>query len=110
MSYAECIVFAFRSLGEAGQPAIFAIGMELRPAAGKDLMSVCLVAYIPYKLIVGGIKCPMQGHRQLHDAEAGAEVAAVDADYINDVLTQLGCNLGQFLHGEVPKILRGINA
>ena len=93
MSYTEGIVFAFTAFGEATKPAVFAVGMKLLPAAGEYLMSVSLVAHIPYQLIIWCVQHIVQGDGQLYHAQAGAKMPAMNTYAIDNELPQLGADL-----------------
>ena len=66
MPYAKGIVFALRPFGKAAEAIIFAIGGEFVPASGEDLVSVSLVTYVPYQLVIRGVENIMEGRRQLY--------------------------------------------
>ena len=57
--------------------------MKLIPATGEDLVSVCLMANVPDKLVVWCIKNVVQGDGQLNNPETRAKMATVDR-YIVD--------------------------
>jgi len=88
VSYAESIVRAFIAFRKTAETFVFAVGMEYFPAPGQYFMAIGLVAYIPYQLIVRSIEHIVQGGCQLYYAQAGPEMAAMHAHYVNDVLAQ----------------------
>ena len=62
-------------------------------------MTISLVANIPDQLIIWSIVHIMQGSGQFHYAEAGAKMPAINAYYINNILTQFIAYLVQFFPG-----------
>src|SRR4051812_21289025 len=56
MTDAERIVLTFGPFWKAAESIIFSVGMEIIPATGKNFVTICLVTYVPDKLISGGIK------------------------------------------------------
>ncbi len=78
MRRAERVVFAFRTLGEARQPAALAQGLDPVPATGQDLVGIGLVAHVPDQAVARGVVDIVQGDGQLDHAQAGAQVPAGD--------------------------------
>ena len=56
MPNAKRIVFTFASFRKTAKPIVFTVGDEIITAPGSNLMTISLVANIPYQLIVGSIK------------------------------------------------------
>ena len=107
---AERIVLALGPLGEAGQPA----GLAQRPdpvaPAGQDLVGIGLMADIPDQLVLGRVEHVVQRHRQLDDAEPGAEMAAGDRDGIDRLGAQLVRQLAKAVLGQPPQVGRELDA
>ena len=89
MAYAKAVILALAAFGKPTQAIVFTIGAEIIAAPREDLMPVGLVAYIPYQLVIRGIENVMKGYRKLDHSQAGCEMASMDADRVNDILTQL---------------------
>jgi hypothetical protein len=86
MSYTKGIIFAFSPFGKAAKASVFAVGGKIIPASGEYFMTISLVAYVPYQLIVRSIEYIVQRYGQFNDTQASSEMASMDADYVNDVL------------------------
>jgi hypothetical protein len=93
MAYAECIILTFRASWESTQPIVFSVRAEIIPAACEDLVAIGLVSYVPYELVVGGIEDVVEGYGELDYAQAGCEVASMNAHGIDDVLTEFVTDL-----------------
>jgi hypothetical protein len=65
-----------------------------------------LVAHIPNELVVRGIESVMQSNGKFNHPETCSEVASVDGNRVDDVLTQFLANGGQLIFRELAKILR----
>jgi hypothetical protein len=76
MRGAERVVGALVALGEAVGPVALADAADAVAPPGEDLVRVGLVAHVPDQPVGGRVEDVVQGHRQLDDAEPGAEVAA----------------------------------
>ena len=105
MRGAEGVVLALVAAREARQPARLAQGADAVAPPGDDLVRVGLVAHVPYEPVARGVKHPVQGNRQLHDAEPGAEVPARHRDGIDRLLAQLGGELRQVGFGQLAQVL-----
>src|SRR5689334_4654956 len=99
MSRAEAVIFAFRALGEPGQPAACAQSADAVPSARQNLVRVGLMADVPYEFVIRGVEDVMQRYRQLDDAEAGAQMTSRHRDGINGLGSQF---IGNLL--KVPRI------
>ena len=86
MPYAEGVVLAFTALGESTESIVFPVRWKHVAAAGKDFVSVSLMAYIPYQLVVRRVKHIVQGNAKFYNSKAGSKVAAMYAHHIDDVL------------------------
>jgi hypothetical protein len=104
----EGIVLALTALREPTDTAILAVGMKHFAAAGKYLMAVCLVAYVPHQLIVGGIHYVMERHGKLYYTQAGTKVPTMHAYTVNNELAQLITYLLQLSFTEFLQVGRGI--
>jgi hypothetical protein len=103
---AERVVFALGPLGEAGEAAALAQGADAAAPSGEDLVRVDLVADVPDEHVARGFEHMVQGHRQLHHAQARAEVAAGDRDRGDGFGAKLVRELAQVGDGK-PARIRG---
>ena len=71
----EGIVGALFGVGESADAAELAEGVEGLASAGEYLVTISLMPDVPDDAVVGRVEDVMQGHGQLHGAEAGAEVS-----------------------------------
>ena len=76
MPGSEAVVFALTSLGEARKTAALANGGEGFVPPRQELVDVALVAYVKNEMVAGAVEHAVHGHRQLHGAQIGGEVAA----------------------------------
>ena len=83
VSSAERIVFAFRALGEAREPAALAQRADAVAAPGEDLVRIRLVADVPDQPVAWRVEDLMQRDGKFDDAEAGAEMTACDGDGVD---------------------------
>ena len=67
-------------------------------------MAVGLVTHIPDQLVVGSVEDIVDGHGQLHHAEAGTEVPRMLRGLLDDELPQLVAQLGQRPDGQFAQI------
>src|SRR5258708_10119310 len=100
MPYAKAVILALAAFGKSAQAIIFTIAAEIIAAPREDLMPVGLVAYIPYQLIIGSIEDVMEGHREFDHSQAGCEMASMNTDGVNDILTQFGRHLVYVISAE----------
>ena len=102
--HAKGVGLGLGAFGEAGQAAVFALRVEVVPAPGEDLMAVRLVPHVPHERVGGCVVGPVRGDGELHHAERGAEVAAVDAHHVDDVVAELLRELGELLAAETANV------
>ena len=97
MSADKGIIFALLGRGERANAVKLTIGAELLTTTRQNLVSVCLMPYIPHDTVLRRIKYIMQGHRQLHHTEARCQMAWINRKLLYYVLTQLIADLRQVL-------------
>ena len=95
MANAECVIFAFAAFRKTTQAIVFSISRKFFSSAGKNFMAISLVAYVPYQLVIGGIKNIMQCYSQFNHAKTGAKMAPINTNYINNILAKFIANLVQ---------------
>ena len=66
---AEGVVLALAHLWKSTQSPFGSDRGELISPSGDNFVGVCLMAHIPYQLVVGGVEDIMQSHGQLHHAQ-----------------------------------------
>ena len=96
MRRAERVVGALRPPGEARQPAAGPQRADPVAPPGQDLVRIALVADVPDQLVLRRVEDRVDRHRQLDDAEAGAEMPAGHADRRD--------RLGAQLVGHLPEL------
>ena len=89
MSGDEGVVFALSGLGEAGEAAELPQGVKQRLPAGEGLVDVGLMPHVEHKAVMGGVKDPVDRHRQLHNAQIGGKVSACFRHVFQQKLPQL---------------------
>ena len=82
-----------------------AVGVKDLTPTGEDLVPVGLVPHVPHQLIVWGVEHVVQGHGELHHAQAGAEVPALHAHHIDDEIAELVAHLLQLVLGQLAQIV-----
>jgi hypothetical protein len=87
---------AFRVLGEPRQAARAAYAGKASAPAGNYLVRVTLVSDIPDYRVARRAENPVEGQRQLDDAEVGREMPAVHADGTDDEAANFGGQAIQF--------------
>ena len=100
------VVVGLGPAGVAGQAALLPQPVELARAAGEHLVHVRLVAGVEQDAVARRVEHPVQGERQLDDAEVGAEVAAVRRHRGDDGDADLLGELGQLGRVEVAEVVR----
>ena len=103
----EGVVDALPRLGEAGDPAELPQGGHLLPAAGEDLVDVALVAHVEHQPVRPGVEHPVNGHRQLHRAQIGGQVAPGPGHAGHQLPAQLGAQGDPFLVAQL--LQQGVN-
>jgi hypothetical protein len=106
MRRAESVVFTFRAFRETGKTAAGAQRPDTIAAASQNFVRIGLMADIPDQFVFRGVEHIMQRDRQLHHAEAGAEMAAGNRDRGYRFSSQLVGNLLQVLRVELTQIER----
>ena len=113
-SYAcrDTLALISRILGDGGEEAWRAkaaqvpVGGESLPPARQYLVACCLMPHVPDDAVVGRVEDVVQGHRELHHAQATGKVAGVAGHFAYDFQPQLVADLRQRLDGQTPKVGR----
>ena len=106
MRRAKGVVFALRPLGETGEAVALAQGADPIAPTGQDLVWIGLVADVPDQHVLRRLEDVVQRHRQLDDAEPGAEMAAGNRDRVDGLIAKLVGELAEILGVEFAKIAR----
>src|SRR5262245_24269595 len=101
MRSAEGVVFAFRTLGKAGQAAAGAQRADAVAPPRQNLVGIGLVADVPDQAVVWRIENVMQRYRQFDHPEACAKMSSRCRYGVDRFLTQFVRDLAQ---------LRGVEA
>ena len=72
-------------------------------------MSVGLVTYIPYQLIIGGFKNVVQRHRQLNNAQTCAKMATINRNIIDNKLAKFVAKLHQLSLIQLFDVFRAVD-
>ena len=110
MADAEGVVFAFATLGKAGEAVAHAQPAHPLAATGEDLVRIALVADVPDQPVIGGVEDTMQGQGQLDRTEIGREMATGLGDRFDQELAQLGGEGRQLLALQAAQVGRRGNA
>ena len=77
----EQVVVALGRVGVAHQAALGADRVELRGAAGDQLVRIDLVAGVPDQPVLGEVEDEVQRQAELDDAEVGGEVGGAQLEH-----------------------------
>ena len=80
---------AFASLGKARNAAPVTQTRHCLTAPGENLVCVGLMPHVEHKAVMGGVKDPVDRHRQLHNAQIGGKVSACFRHVFQQKLPQL---------------------
>jgi hypothetical protein len=104
MGGAERVVFALAPLREAGKSAFLPQRADTVPPAGQDLVGVALMPDIPDQLVHRRVEDGVDRHRQLDDAEGGAEMPPGFRNGVDRLRPQLLCELRKVAVGEGAEV------
>ena len=110
MGGAERVVLALRPLGEAGQAATLAERTDAVAASGQDLVRIGLMADIPDQPVGRGIEDIVKRHRQLDDAQPGAQMTAGHRNRVDRLGTQLIRQLPELVGFQLPDLRRNFDS
>jgi hypothetical protein len=98
------------ALEEAGDPVLLPQRLHPRVAPREELVRIALMADVPHELVVGSLEDVVQGDRQLHDAEAGPDVATRARADVHHARANVVGERAQLVAGQGPKVGRGSDA
>ena len=100
MSTGESVVLALQRRGKWAQSMQFSVGGKLLPPPGEYLVSIGLVAHIPYKFVAWRVKHIVQGHGNLNGSQRRRKVSGVYGDLLDDVFAKFTTHLWQLFNAE----------
>ena len=109
MSRRERVVLALLRGGESAQAAQLAQRVELVAPSGQDLVRIGLMSHVPHQAVVGRVIDIVQRHDDLDGTQARSEVARMDADLLDNELSECLTDIRQLLDGQLAQICRTIN-
>ena len=96
-----------RLAGVAAEAALLAQPVELAGPAGEHLVHVGLVAGVEDDPVARGVEDPVDRHRQLDDAEVGAEVAAGARAGLDEQVADLAASAASWSSLRPAQVARG---
>jgi hypothetical protein len=96
--------------GESAQPSIGAYGGEKIATTSDNLMSISLMAHVPDKFVVGRIEDIMQCECEFYGSKTRSKVTWMMGECFDNIVSQLGCQLGKIGGWELPKVVNTIDA
>ena len=88
MSAGKGVVFAFFGRGEGAQAVQLAVGIETVLTTGENLMSGCLVSYVPYNTVVWRIEHVVQGNGQFYNTQTAGKMTGIVSQLLYDSLSE----------------------
>ena len=101
MGGAEGVIFALGPAGEAGQAIFLPQRANAIAPAGQDLVRITLVTDIEDQPIVRRVENLVDGNRQLHHPEAGAQMSAGARYRVDHLIAQFA---GQLRHVPIVQL------
>ena len=86
-----------------------AVGRKLLATSGQYLVTVGLMAHIPYNAVIGCIVDVVQSHGQLHHTQPRGQVARVHRCLLDNHLSKFATKLWQLLHLQPSDVGRAVN-
>ncbi len=84
MARTECVVLALGALEETRKPVFLPQGLEVRVAAGEQLVRIPLMPNVPDQLVARCIECDVQRDGEFNDAEPRTDVSAGAGTDVDD--------------------------
>ena len=83
--------------------------MKTLTSACQYLMSVGLMTYVPYQLVIRRVKHIMQSYGQLHGTQRRTQVTGVLTQLLNNKIAHFLAHLWQCLAGQRLQVARVVN-
>ena len=109
MSVYKKVVNTFVFIGKAGKSACLAQSREFFITAGKKLMGIALMAYIPDNCIIRAVKNSMESNGKFNNTKVTCKVAAVFSNNIYNSCTDFLSQLLKFLLRKLFDVFRRMN-
>ncbi len=104
------VVFALGPLEEPRDASVLTDGLEGLAPSREDLVDVGLVPHIPHGKVLGSVQRVVEGHGQLHHAQAAGEVPAHLGDHFQKVRPKLVAELGQSVLGQGAEVFGAVQS
>ena len=104
MSASEGVVLALFWRREGADASKLPIRVECLSAPSEDLVAIGLMPHVPYDAVLWRIEYVVKGHCEFHNAKAGGEVAGIDRDLVDNVLSQFAAQLWQLVYAQFAEI------
>ena len=108
MPYFKEIMLAFCRIGVAGYIIIMFFFQICLFSSGENLVWIYLMRYVPYNLILRGIKHRMKRNSGLHNAKIRAKMTAMDTGSLQHGLSDFLCQFFSFRCIQCLKVLRSV--
>jgi hypothetical protein len=82
----EDIIRTLLPLGKTADPLILPQGVKTIPPPGQELVSIALMAYVPYQFVLREIEDIVKGNRQLYHPQIGREMPSISRNRGDDLL------------------------
>src|SRR5690606_32087254 len=105
----KSIVFAFAPFREAGEAPHSPVRVNIVTPSREYLVTVRLVAHIPYKLVFGRVENMVERHGKFHHAKAGAKVPPIDRNIVDYEIPEFLTQLHQLRLIQLLQIVRTVN-
>ena len=96
MSRVKRVAIALPSFWKTTKSAFLAQGLKFTFSSGEDLVSVCLMAYIPNQLVIWKIQYIMQCQCKFYHSKIGCQMSSCPADGFNQKASYFFCQLRKF--------------
>src|ERR1700722_8536629 len=106
MGGAEGVVFALGAAGGAGEAAALTQGGDTVATTGEDLVRIGLVPDVPDHSVARRLEDIVQGHGQLYDAKARAEMSPGHRHRVDGCAPQFVSDLPQLASGHLAQVAR----
>ena len=110
MSHTKRIKWTFTNFWKSADAAELTERVESVFPSCQDFMNVRLMPDVPDDLVLGRLEGVHQRHRELDDAESGADVAARTRDHVDEALAYFGRQLGKLFARQGAHVIGSVDA